>query len=414
MANMSLPNGQLPVYGSHGNQDSVGTTPPVLTCCSPNSREEEEDNVKRPMNAFIVWSKTIQKKITDENPKMHISKISKLLGKKWKGLTNEVKWPYIDESKRLRDVHMKKYPNYRYKPKMKKHQPLNRFPMDTPYQIPFKTRPQTFPEMTSHQAAARSLWNVKQGQYSGIPATGSHYKGEQVSTGPANSYGYSPPVGAANGSYRSSAMPNYSYRPPNNWTASGVPALFSPVNGYANHNNCSLPGTAAGTANVRQDLDNTYLPQAESFNFSEEGYSSTPNVVYPINCGSSCSMQLAGIDDFASNLDNPVGTNSSVASVESYECPILGENPENGSDPESNLKRMINIYLEDPFGSIVGSVGQQNGRPAVHFHKYSAALVATSAGTCSDFDSNRSALAPASADSLLEGVSTTLPPQHLM
>ena len=122
---MSLPNGQLPVHGSHDNQGSMGKTPPVLTCCSPNSREEEEDNVKHPMNAFTVWSKTIRKKITDENPKMHISEINKLLGEKWKGLTNEEKWSYIDESKRLRDVHMKKYPNYRYKPKMKKHQPLN-------------------------------------------------------------------------------------------------------------------------------------------------------------------------------------------------------------------------------------------------------------------------------------------------
>ncbi len=81
MANKSLPNGQLPSYGSHGNQVSVQITP-VHTCSSPYSGGEEEENIKHPMNAFIVWSKTARKKLADENPKMHISEISKLLGKK--------------------------------------------------------------------------------------------------------------------------------------------------------------------------------------------------------------------------------------------------------------------------------------------------------------------------------------------
>ena len=144
--------------------------------------------------------------------------------------------------------------------------------------------------------------------------------------------------------------------------ASGLSALSSPIYVYAKYINCSLPCAAAGlgTANVLHDYDNTYLSQGESFNFSDTSYSSTlnPNRVYPIKYGSSCSMHLAGIDGFASNLDNHVGTNSSVGGVESNECPILGEKPENGGKLESDLKRMINIYLEDPFGSIVSDVGQ--------------------------------------------------------
>ena len=413
MANKSLPNSQLPSYGSHGNHVSV-QMPPVHACSSPYSGGEEEENIKRPMNAFIVWSKTARKKTADENPKMHISEISKLLGKKWKGLTYEEKWPYIKESIRLRDVHMKKHPNYMYISKMMKHRLLNQFSMDMSYHLPFKTRPQTFAEMNSQQAAAESLWNKQQGQYSGMPATGRLHTRAHNSAGPVYSYGYAPPMDAANGSYSSSIMSSYSYTSANNWGASAVPVLSSPVNGYGNNTTCSLPGAAAATANNLQDLDKTSPSQAGSSNFSESSYSSIPNAVHLINYGSSCSMQPAGIGGFASYMDNPVDSNSSVASVQSYETPMLGKNPEDKSEPESDLKRMINIYLEEPFGSTVNGVGLQNGHAADDFHVYSAAVTATSAGTCPDLDSNQTALASASTDSLLEGGGITSPLQNQM
>ena len=366
------------------------------------------------MNAFIVWSKTARKKIADENPKMHISEISKLLGKKWKGLTYEEKWPYIKESIMLRDVHMKKHPNYMYIPKMRKHRLVNQFSIDMPYHLPFKTRPQAFAEMNSQQAAAESLWNKQQGQYSGMPATGRLHTGAHNLAGPVYSYGYAPPMDAANGSYSSSIMSSYSYTFANNWGASAVPVLSSPVNGYDNNTTCSLPGTAAATATDFQDFDKTSPFQAGSSNFSEGSYTFIPNAVHPINYGSSCSMQPAVIDGFASNLDNPVGTNSSVGSVESYEILMLGENPEDRSEPESDLKSMINIYLEEPFGSTLSGAVIQNGHAADDFHMYSAAVMATSAGTCLDLDSNQTALASASTDSLLEGGGSTSPLQNLM
>ena len=84
------------------------------------TRKNSPTHIKRPMNAFMVFSHHERKKVIAEDPKIENTNISKELGRRWKNLSDEEREPYIQEADKLRQYHQREYPDYKYKPIKKK------------------------------------------------------------------------------------------------------------------------------------------------------------------------------------------------------------------------------------------------------------------------------------------------------
>jgi len=83
------------------------------------TKKHKLNHIKRPMNAFMVWSQLERRKIIEVTPDKHNAEISKELGRRWKLLPEDTRQPYIEEAERLRILHQKEFPDYKYKPRKK-------------------------------------------------------------------------------------------------------------------------------------------------------------------------------------------------------------------------------------------------------------------------------------------------------
>ncbi|XP_018395818.1 PREDICTED: transcription factor Sox-11-like [Cyphomyrmex costatus] len=101
----------------------VNENSPTPYSDATRTKKNNPNRIKRPMNAFMVWSQMRRREICEKQPDMHNAEISKSLGKEWKLLPEMAKKPYREEAERLRKLHQKEYPNYKYRPRKKTSKP---------------------------------------------------------------------------------------------------------------------------------------------------------------------------------------------------------------------------------------------------------------------------------------------------
>lgn len=90
--------------------------PPIVRVSS----SKKKTHVKRPMNAFMVWAQAARRKLANQHPQLHNAELSKTLGKLWRLLSESDKKPFVQEAERLRIIHKKEYPDYKYQPRRRK------------------------------------------------------------------------------------------------------------------------------------------------------------------------------------------------------------------------------------------------------------------------------------------------------
>ena len=76
--------------------------------------------IKRPMNAFMVWSSVERKRLAEREPRLHNTELSKRLGQMWKSMTEADKVPYRKEADKLKAKLMEEHPDYKYRPRRRK------------------------------------------------------------------------------------------------------------------------------------------------------------------------------------------------------------------------------------------------------------------------------------------------------
>ncbi|XP_049896939.1 transcription factor sox-3-like [Epinephelus moara] len=92
---------------------------------SLRSETDESGYIKRPPNAFIVWSHIHRCALCKTYPEAIMTEISVRLGREWSKLSEEQRRPFYEVAHKLQYIHRQKLPDHRYRPQRKDRQCLS-------------------------------------------------------------------------------------------------------------------------------------------------------------------------------------------------------------------------------------------------------------------------------------------------
>ena len=104
----------------HKNAEETGVSASSKQTGGSKGKAAKKNHIKRPMNAFMVWSSIERKKLAEREPKLHNTELSKRLGQMWKSMTEDDKKPFRVEADRLKSKLMEEHPDYKYRPRRRK------------------------------------------------------------------------------------------------------------------------------------------------------------------------------------------------------------------------------------------------------------------------------------------------------
>ncbi|CAF3623875.1 unnamed protein product [Adineta steineri] len=106
-----------PIFFGSALIDPTTATPYSDATRTQPKKRVRPGHVKRPMNAFMVFSQLERRKIVQLAPHLPNADISKCCGAKWKRMSLRERQPYMEESERLKQLHARQYPTYKYQPR---------------------------------------------------------------------------------------------------------------------------------------------------------------------------------------------------------------------------------------------------------------------------------------------------------
>ncbi|ORX97429.1 HMG-box [Basidiobolus meristosporus CBS 931.73] len=99
------------------NPDYVYTRRPNNTKKKYRRRSAGDDNsskLKRPMNAYLIFNKEMRHRLLETNPNMSVAEISKEIGDRWKGLSEDERNKYFTEAQSLKKDFLATNPDFVY------------------------------------------------------------------------------------------------------------------------------------------------------------------------------------------------------------------------------------------------------------------------------------------------------------